>query len=89
MSRGPGRSEHPYQPAASLDHLVTVICSPGIEHRDFPILVRRAVRQRLGEVVAKVGQVRIAATTADSIAQGNYLAFGQPDFLASASHVAP
>ena len=54
---------------------------PGIEHRDFPVLVRRAVRQRLGKLGSKVGQVRIAAATADSVTQGDQLTVGQPDCL--------
>src|SRR3954468_20736624 len=54
---------------------------PSIERRDFLILVHRAVRQRIGQLGSKVGQVRIAAATADSISQGDYLAVGQLDCL--------
>ena len=56
---------------------------PGVAHRDFPVLVRRAERQRLSKLSSKVGQVRIAAATAtaDSVTQGDHLTVGQQDCL--------
>ena len=59
--------------------MVTVICSPALNIATSPYLFVGQSASGSASSSSKVGQVPIAAATADSVTQGDHLTVGQPD----------